>query len=291
MGESGRIAKAADCAVRRISHGGNDGRGIDHFTRLEIHPSRGDGADTIIQAKFESSVSELPGGVVAEFGPEGVEDAVPAVNEKDADLFWRNVRIIAPCFAEEIEHLPRRLHARISSPHDDERQEASPDFAAGLGIRLLEPRDESGSQDHGVTDVLHDESVLGHPRDTTEVDLRPKGEDEMLESDHDPGREGTGVDLHLALFQVDRADPATHDTKPPAESANRIDDMARGYRGPGDLGEHGLENEVILIRYDDGVSGIPPRAFQFPGEALPTGDSGEAASEDDDFEIDAGGVR
>ncbi len=67
--------------------------------------------------------------------------------------------------------------------------------------------------------------------------------------------------------------------------------MARGDRGPRDLGEHGLEDEVVLVRDDDGLRGIPAGAPQILREAFAAGDAGETAAEDGDFEIEAGGFR
>ena len=111
----------------------------------------------------------------------------------------------------------------------------------------------------------------------------------MAEADDDPGGEGTRVDPHLALLQIDPADlPAQH-AEAAADPPDRVDDVARGDGGPRDLGEHGLEDEVVLVRDDHGLLGPQPGALQFLREALPAGDPGETAAEDGDFEIETGG--
>src|SRR5690606_6310152 len=131
----------------------------------------------------------------------------------------------------------------------------------------------------------------GHARNAAEVDLRPEGDDEVLIGNDHPGRERARIDVHLLLLRIDMAHAPPQDPDAAAKPADRIDDVARGYGGARHLGQHGLEDEVVLVGDQDGLAGILARTLQLPADALATGHPGEAPAENGHFQFESGGSK
>lgn len=277
-------AEVTDQGMGGVADGGDHGGGFHRFTFTERNMVGGDGFDTGLEDYLDTPFDEDVFSIIAQILTEGREEVLPAVYQHDTEIIARDIVVEKVDGMKHVVYLPGSLDSGKSATHHDEGKETLLNLGVSLDVGFLHTADDGGAEFHGVTDVLHEEGVLGHTGDTAHVDLGTEGQDEMLEGYIDIGSEGAGVEAERFARKVNGFDLAPKDLQTTAEEADGVNDMAGRNGSAGDFGEERLENEVVLVG-DNGEFEVLAMT-QFPAECFGTVYPGKATPHDDDIEFE-----
>ncbi len=182
-----------------------------------------------------------------------MQNSIPAVNQHHTDFILGDPFVVLADRMQHVENLTGSLDPGVASTDDDESQQPFANFLPVFDIGLFDPGNDCCPENHRVTHITHQQRVLRHTGNTTQVDLRTKTEHEMIVFQNYSGAEAAGIDQHFPLFQIDAFDGPFVNAQAAAQSANRIHHMTRGERSSGDLGQKRLENHVVLIGNNGGT--------------------------------------
>ena len=212
------------------------------------------------------------------------------MDEHHADLRRIDLRVVAGHAPDEVVQLGHHLDAReaASRHHEGEELLAQPRVVL-LDGGLFQGADEVVAQVERVLQVLEGQRVLGQPAQATEVGDRAECEHQVVVAElvrvrQEARRGGDGppleVDrLHLADVQLGSWD----------ELADGADQVGEPDGAGDDLGQHGLEDEVVLLADEHDLE------VALPGQQLLQAargeDAAESAAQDDDPLPAAGDVR
>ncbi len=92
-----------------------------------------------------------------------------------------------------------------------------------------------------------------------------------------------GREAHDAALKVNRFDRANVQLRLRSDAANRADDVECFERARDDLGEHRLEDEIVLRAHQDYAGAVALLCREGAAEILRGVDAGKPAAEDDDL--------
>jgi hypothetical protein len=245
---------------------------VEYLSGLEGDASRRHGGDRGVGPNVDRPLLERFDHVLPELRFEHREELRPGLDEDDARLLLRSVRVVlGELRAVELGDRSRRLDPRRAATDDDGVQGAVLDHARVV-VCCLPPLDEVILELDGVRQRVHRERVLAGPFGAEEVHLGSEAKDEVVVLDR--------VDLveaGLACVEVDGGDAGLMDggvLLMPDEIAKRVTDGGGLEQARRELVEQRLEGVVVVAvdQHDFGVGVF---------ELLRGSDAREATAEDE----------
>ena len=136
------------------------------------------------------------------------------------------------------------------------------------------------AQVDGVGEGLEGKGVRVDSRNPPEIGHRSQCQDEMVEREH----QGAGLKSRSQgdglVFKVDRVDVPDVQLGAGQQPVKGADRVQHADTAGDDLGQHGLENEVVLLADEDDLHVVTPAEPFLQGDGGV--DASEPAAEDDD---------
>jgi len=205
------------------------------------------------------------------------------VQQDDPDVAGVEVPEALRDGADEVVHLGHRLDPGEAPTGDDEGDEGPAHLRIALDVRLLEGVDEPVPQGQRVAEVLEGQGVLGEAGLTGEAGDGAEGDDEVVVLEvARRGAEPGGGD-HAPARQVDPLDRAGVEVRARAQPPDRRDGVQEADAPRDHLGQHGLEDHVVVAVHERELDGPAPQLGRQPLlEGQGRVDPAEAAAEDQD---------
>ena len=175
------------------------------------------------------------------------QDEVTRVQQDDLDLVAVDVPEAARALADEVVHLGDGLDAGESTARHHEREERAPDLEIALDVRLFQHVDDVVAQHQRVAEVLEGQRVLGEAGLAREARHVAERDDEVVVLERQRPRPEAGAHGDDLVLEVDRLHRACVEVRARAEPADRRNDVEDPDAPGDDLGEHGLEHEVVVL--------------------------------------------
>jgi hypothetical protein len=140
----------------------------------------GDTGGTGPEPDFDTAVVHLAQGEVTQAGGQFRQQAVPAVEQDNAQVFGPNPFVVLQAGVEEIDQLAHGLHSAESTSDHNEGSQPTAVVRVWLQLGLLEARNDPIAQEQRVTESLQWKRVLTHPSHQIEIGVRSAGEDKLV---------------------------------------------------------------------------------------------------------------
>ena len=281
--ESGLCTKLRDERVRRVSDGRDDGVTRDHASVAERYLAGRHRGHARAEDDLHAPRAQLFLAINAQVFADLRQQVLATLNEHDAEFFACDPRIQLAHAVREIEQLPRRFHARISAPHDHEREQARERSGVGDQVCLFKTIEQRAAQLHGIAHIFHEKGVLRHPRHAAEIHDAAERQREVPVADLHVWSECARAEFESARGEVDGFDFRAQDRHAAAQSTQGVHDVPGRKRRARDLRQHRLEEHVVLIRDQrHALLASMPQRF---GEGLRAIDSGKSAARDYDIKV------
>ncbi len=147
---------------------------------------------------------------------------------------------------QEVFELGRDLDPRRATADHDEPQERVQVVRVVLGRCLLEHRERPVAEVEGVAERPDPDRVLDHPGHGPEVRHASEGDHERVIGDLEGLAALAPRDMDDPGVRVDRIDVADLDLDAPDIRPEGDDDVGRLDRARDDVGQEGLEDEVVI---------------------------------------------
>jgi hypothetical protein len=277
----------------RAHHGlGLDGRAVVEDDRVGL-----DAGESVSERELDAHGPEASRRPSRQPLAELRQDPRPAVDEHDPRGEVGGRPEARGGQVEEVVELGRDFHAGRAATDHDERQQPAAAVGIGLDRRLLEHVEGTVAEVEGVPERPDPDRVLRHPGHGPEVGDAAEGEDEGVVLERDRLSPAASPDLDDLPDRIDRLDLTDDDSGPGQHAPERHDDVGGLDRARDDVGEQGLEDEVVVPIDEDDVDVAPPELGRAgPRRGLPAtsiaaseelreflgeADPGEPAAEDD----------
>ena len=232
-----------------------------------------------VEAHIDVALDERSECRRAEHGMHLGQQAIGTLQQRQFDIAWRDLRVVAHHALHAVGQCARHFDAGKSAAEHDEMAEAR---APGGIILEFDPRETTKHgvpNVHRVADRLERKRVRRHARHEVELRADTEGEDEVIVGKgHFAGQRATG---HRLCHGVDPDDAAHHEAPAPVDShrlTERRHDMLGKHRRSNRLRQHRIIRGVTFLADEEHLAIGHRPAQKIPREA----DARKAPTDHDD---------
>jgi hypothetical protein len=151
------------------------------------------------------------------------ENALAALEQDQAQIFFRDVVIGVNGFAQKVIHFRDAFDAGKTSTGDDEGKKTLSHRRIGFGFGFLQRMDELIAQIKSISQILEGMGMFAHAGNFRMIQARAHGDDQMIVMDRGWGWPRTGAERYGPLKRVDRFNIAGKKIRSRRHAANRSD--------------------------------------------------------------------